>query len=233
LHPPHERIEDMAKHYISDIRKVQPHGPYRLGGVCLGGIVALEMAHQLRAQGEDVGLVAMIDSYYPGTPPHLVPRVSRGSLTWVADYYLGDILLRSPRERGVYVLTRMVNIARRLGRQIKRLAGIVYPAVVREGTLPRVMKQVQEANRLAEHRYVPRPFDGRITLFWCSELPVRAYQDRRLGWSEIAGDGLEVEVVPGNHMSMVEEPHVSVLAAKLRQALDRSDRQYVRREGAA
>jgi thioesterase domain-containing protein len=69
---PLDRIEDMARYSLQAVRQVQPRGPYILIGFSLGGLVALEMAQQLIAQGERVGLLAMLDSY-----PH-VSRLSRG-----------------------------------------------------------------------------------------------------------------------------------------------------------
>src|SRR5439155_9898928 len=63
---PQTRIEDMAAHYIKELRKMQPLGPYFLGGRSLGGIIAYEMACQLRAQGHEIGLLAVLDSYPVG-----------------------------------------------------------------------------------------------------------------------------------------------------------------------
>jgi thioesterase domain-containing protein/acyl carrier protein len=223
---PHDSVEAMAAHYIREIQTVQPHGPYRLGGVCLGGIVAFEMAQQLSAAGEEVALVAMIDSYFPGVPPHQRPDVQRRwGLTATADYYLGDVLLRSPRDRVDYVLTRIVNIGGRIRRGLRALVGRPVPV---EGTLPQVLLRIRKAHSAAEHSYVPTRFPGHVQLFWCAELPVRAYADTRLGWSEFADEGLDVVVVPGNHLSMVEEPHVRVLATKLRDTLIRANRNAVK-----
>ena len=59
---PHDRIEAMAELYLSEIRQVQPHGPYLLAGWSLGGLIALEAAQQLPAAGEEVALVAMFDT---------------------------------------------------------------------------------------------------------------------------------------------------------------------------
>ncbi|HEX4147968.1 MAG TPA: thioesterase domain-containing protein, partial [Pirellulales bacterium] len=61
-HAPHTRLEDMAAHYIRAMRKVQPAGPYHLGGWSLGGNIAFEMACQLREQGDEVGLLALLDA---------------------------------------------------------------------------------------------------------------------------------------------------------------------------
>ena len=60
---PHDRIEDMADAYLREIRGVQPHGPYLLGGWSMGGLIALEAARQLAAGGEEVSLLAMFDTY--------------------------------------------------------------------------------------------------------------------------------------------------------------------------
>jgi thioesterase domain-containing protein len=78
------------------------------------------------------------------------------------------------------------------------------------------------ANSQAELSYVPHEYLGKITLFWCSEQPIRAYQDWRLGWSEVAGSGLEVHGIPGGHSTMLTEPNIGVLAEELRAALQRA-----------
>jgi thioesterase domain-containing protein len=72
--PLHVSIEGMAAHYVREIRRIRPHGPYLLGGQCIGGLVAYEMARQLEARGEKVALVALLDSGGPLAPP-LHPRL--------------------------------------------------------------------------------------------------------------------------------------------------------------
>lgn len=68
--PCHRRVEEMAAHYLSEIRSVQPEGPYYLGGLSFGGAVAFEMAQQLRAQGQEVGLVALFDTFPTNYKPN-------------------------------------------------------------------------------------------------------------------------------------------------------------------
>ena len=82
--------------------------------------------------------------------------------------------------------------------------------------------QQEFTNARAEQAYKPRFYPGKLVLFWCSEWSFRAYQDKRLGWSEIAADGLEAHVVPGNHLSMLQFPNVAIVAEKLRKCLDKS-----------
>ena len=231
---PHERVEDMAAHYIREIRKIQPHGPYRLGGVCLGGIVALEMAQQLQEQGEEVSLLAMIDSYFPGAPQHLAARAVSPRLSWVADYYLGDVLLRSPtRARDLYPDPHPQHRASRWPAAQARARSLLPAGSRGRHAASRAQEDSGERTPVAERRYVPRAYAGRIHLFWCSEFSARAYQDKRLAWSDIAADGLETHVIPGNHMSMVEDPHVTVLAAKLRACLDKDAPKRAAKAGAA
>ena len=58
----HTRIAEMAAYHIDRIRSVQPHGPYLVGGMCAGGVIAFEIARQLQSQGEKVAVVALIDA---------------------------------------------------------------------------------------------------------------------------------------------------------------------------
>src|SRR5262249_58686003 len=62
---PHETVERMAAEHVREIRAVQPHGPYFIGGSCVGGVVAFEIAQQLRARGETIGSLVLIDSQFP------------------------------------------------------------------------------------------------------------------------------------------------------------------------
>lgn len=82
---PYTRIEDKASHFIAQIKTVQPHGPYFLGGLSTGGTIAWEMAQQLWAQGEDVALLALFDTSGPGYPKILppIPRLL-SVLRWAA-----------------------------------------------------------------------------------------------------------------------------------------------------
>lgn len=93
---PYTWIEEMATDYIRHIRTIQPHGPYFLAGLSSGGRVAFEMAQQLRAQGETVGLVAMFDTYGPGFP-RLLPPLPR--FLSLLQFHLRRLISLSPAER--------------------------------------------------------------------------------------------------------------------------------------
>ena len=218
--PPHTRIEDMAAHYVEALRAVQRHGPYYLGGVCLGGVIAFEMAQQLLAAGENVGALLLMDSYCPGTPQHLPTRTLDYGVVEQLDWYLGDLMLLSAREKVKFVMTRMKNVMTRVGHGARSLAGRAVPSFApTEAEVERVMAHVKSANSQAWQHYKPKRYPRKIVLFWCSEVPTRCYRDRRLAWSEVADGGLEVHAIPGNHMTMVEPPHVETMAQTLRDCL--------------
>src|SRR5205823_12104647 len=97
---PLARIEELAAYYVESIRGVQPHGPYRLGGFCFSGLVAYEMARLLREEGEELGLLALIDSY-PYRAPRGRPQLERAQ-TRLREFKDADL-----REKGAWVLRRV------------------------------------------------------------------------------------------------------------------------------
>jgi acyl-CoA synthetase (AMP-forming)/AMP-acid ligase II/thioesterase domain-containing protein/acyl carrier protein len=206
---PLRQIAEMAALYLTEICRIQPDGPYFLGGGSSGGIVAFEMAQQLRAQGQEVGLVALFDTYFP---QHHVNTVASK-----VDRLLGNLLLRRPKDRVSYLFE---TFGAKVGKKVREVSLRLHRND--EGALARAMQQVLEANREAVEAYVPKPYPGRVVLLLSSEAPDRSCYDGRLGWSEMASGGLEVLVVPGNHDTLFSEPHVKVLAEKLRTCLQRA-----------
>jgi amino acid adenylation domain-containing protein len=207
---PLESIEAMASAYVEEIRRKQPHGPYYVGGVCIGGVLAYEIAQRLRAVGEEVALVALIDSFLPGQLQYLH---SRASLTEYLDRHLGEMLLLPAFGRLKYLAKWLANGYIRLGNAM---------GWTERSALARATQKVAEAHRRAILSYNAKPYYGKIVQLMCSDASHRAYEDRRLAWSLLASGGLEVRLVPGNHLTMVEEPHVRVLAQELQGCLDRA-----------
>jgi amino acid adenylation domain-containing protein len=207
---PLDSIEKMAAAYLAEIRKKQPHGPYYLGGICLGGVVAYEMAQQLRANGEEVALLALIDSFVPGKTQYLR---TRSQLAEYLDRHLGETLMRQGFARLKYLARWTLNggvlLSRALGWRDK-------------SSLARATLRVAKVHTRAVFSYQPKPYPGKITQFMCSDGAYRSYEDRRLAWSELGSGGFEIHIVPGDHLTMVEEPHVSILAEKLQICLDRT-----------
>jgi acyl-CoA synthetase (AMP-forming)/AMP-acid ligase II/thioesterase domain-containing protein/acyl carrier protein len=206
--PPLRRIEGMAAFYVKEIRSVQRQGPYFLGGGSSGGIVAFEMAQQLRAQDQEVAVLALFDTYFPGR------RVN--TFAQRVDRHLGSLLLRRPKEQISYLFGMF---GARVGKSVQGLTQRLRPDG--EGPMARSMREVLEANREAVTNYVPQVYPGRIVLLLSSEAPDRFFYDARLGWTDMAAGGLEVHVVPGDHETLFSEPHVRAMAEKLRACLQR------------
>ena len=211
---PHETFEEMARDYIVDVRSVQPHGPYLLGGFSGGGLVAYEMARQLVAAGETVADVIMLD-----TP---VPNRDVLSLFDRVVMKMQDL----KRERGAFVGKWLRN------RQAwARTHQARQNAANGESSAADFHNEsIHAAFLRALARYEVAPYDGNVVLLRPKmnvvyRLPGgRMLQDGRNpvsednGWSPFAS-GLTVVEVPGDHDSMVLNPNVRVLADRVRRHL--------------
>ncbi|MFW6049751.1 MAG: type I polyketide synthase [Myxococcota bacterium] len=215
---PHETFEEMAEAYLSEIRSVQAEGPYMLGGFSGGGITAYEMARQLHTRGERVSLLAMLDTPLPHSP----------ELTW-SDR--AKVQREHLREKGPAYVAEWA--AARLRWEAQRIRnGLRKPVERGEETFHD--EAIEAAFRRAVARYQVRPYPGDIVLFRPAQHPRfvlgpgRVLDDRMQfvfhdnGWGRHARD-VEVHEVPGDHDSMVLEPNVRVLAARLASCIERAE----------
>jgi thioesterase domain-containing protein len=169
------------------------------------------MAQQLVAAGETVAVVAMIDSFMPGDLAYLH---SRPGITEYLDWHLGELLLLPKLARIQYVLRWLANG----GIRFKRSVGLEE-----RSSLARATRRIAAAHQRAVLRYKPKPYSGKVVQLMCSDASHRCYEDRRLAWSTVISGEFEVQVVPGNHLTMVEDPHACVLARELQLRLDRAN----------
>ena len=208
------RLEDMAAHYIQEIRKVQPHGPYRLLGYSFGGTVVLEMAHQLRAAGEVVAPIGMLDSrslHYDKAFQRELSAQSKVSRR--LSRFQGNTTSLSWRNRLAYIAEKLNTRVVRIG------AGIAHSLGLR--TLPSFFKSAYDINHIAINRYKLRPYDGKLILFRAAEQDY-SNGPRDLGWGEIFTQGVEIHDIPGDHERMFLEPSIDILAAELHTAIRQS-----------
>ena len=206
-------IEDLAAQYITAMRRIQPRGPYALGGWSMGGVVAFEMARQLAAHGEPVSLLALIES-------HAASAGGGASEETLADLFVRDMadltgfrlegLGGDGPERGEDdLLIRLLEAGQSQGAFPRDLSF----AEVRDVFL--VFKRNHEALQM----YTVKPYSGRAELFLAqSSLDIQ--EDLSAQWSGLAEGGVEVYVLPGDHYSLLREPRVGNLAARLRVLLE-------------
>lgn len=202
--PPLTKIEDMAADYIQQIYSIQPHGPYLLAGSSMGGLLAFEIARQLQVQGQKIALLALFDT--------ISPIYNQFSLrNQISNHF----------EQGFYfTLARIQHRARLLAARWLKQQTQNAPASDR--TYSNIRIQVESANKQALRAYLPQAYLLQVTLFRAINQPVGAswYADAHLGWGKLA-KGVEVHDVPGDHLSLMGEPDVQVLAAKFKLCLEK------------
>ena len=216
-----DRIPSLAARSLAEIRRVQPSGPYRLGGWCFGGVVAFEMAHQLHKRGEEVELLALMGISAYDFPQLVSPsawkryRRSHGFVPLVRDHLVRARVMSVP-ERLRYLLTKGKRVAPYFRARLRsRPAGL--PA---RRSSPRTdAGEVLRANAEAFALYVPKPFPGRTTLFLAEEETATYSRDPSADWRGLAGAAVDVYQVPGDHGLMLVEPRVRELARLLTESL--------------
>jgi amino acid adenylation domain-containing protein len=216
----HARLEEMASEYVEAIRAFQTVGPYRLGGWSMGGVIAFEMARQMHDQGQEVALLALVDSYAPSIIPAGPRSADETYANDLANFALhlgftqdritvagSTLLTLPPAEQLAYLLSEA---------KASGLVGI-------DMTLHELsaMWEAFQANFKIMTSYRGGSYQGKVTLF-CAESQLGAgiskngslLEDREKGWGNWA-QGVEVIPLPGNHFTIIREPQVKVLAEQL------------------
>ena len=205
---PFERVDDMAAHYVSAIRHLQPEGPYRLAGWSFGSMVALEVAQQLAAAGQRVDFLGVIGptnvDRQHGTPL-VAARDVRRLWRLVDELVAGGAQNREDLALAIFPLICEPQFSGEPGRYDREL-------------LFRRLRTLA-AHRGAAAGYRPRPYDGACTLI----MPETRHPDDPTvlrQWHRLARGGVTVASAPGDHLSMVMDPANAVrIADVLRAAL--------------
>lgn len=222
---PFSKIEEMAAFYIKELRAFQPEGPYNLGGFCFGGVVAYEMACQLVEAGEEVGLLAVLES----SPPNLQNKNG-----WNANNARHSIenLLENVKDFVHHKPEEQMAFLREKGRRLKaKLKGRVNSSQGGEVEAPQLKDVLDMTNYPKDYvkyaethwsaltRFHPRPFAGPIHVFRARKQGLSNF-NHTLGWENIVSGEVRVDVIPGTHESMLQEPNVQILASRLRACLE-------------
>jgi thioesterase domain-containing protein/acyl carrier protein len=215
-------IEELASAYIKEMRSFFPQGPYAIGGGSFGGIVAFEMAQQLYAQGSEPALLVLFDTHAPGSSKRVgTTEKMRGLWQRIREQGV-PYLVRKVIYKGDHWRQQLFKRGRDIASAGYRLAGRDLPVRLR-------YYQVQEAHARAMMHYKLQTFPGKITLMRAVE---RGYlgmellgtrEDSVLGWGNLAGGGLEIHDVPGEHGNVLNEPHVQVVAKELKTILPKPE----------
>ncbi len=222
-------IEEMAERYHDEIRTVRPKGPYLVGGYSMGGLVAFEIARQLRAQGQEVLLVAIIDTpariVGPADPSDDMGEVSARDLVTMATLVAGRV------DKQVHVtveeLERLPSADERIARLIEILrAQRIVPSQV-DVSLFRQLLAVVRNNDQAQRRYVARTSAGGVHLIRAMEMSPHfeaevgdLYLDPTLGWQAVCREPVVVSHVPGSHLRVMSQPYVRAVGVSLQRRID-------------
>jgi len=221
--PPSDRLrglrslEELAAQHVHVLREVQPEGPYLLGGWSMGGLLALEMAQQIRAADQRVELLCLLDPTPPrraADPPPREGDLALGFARDLAGLYgvrlpadAVDLAGEPPRE----------GLRRRAERW--RTAGLLPSALTFDEIWERF--EVYRWNAGSVYGYTPRAYAGPIALF-AAQRPGGKGADLPAAWRPLAAGALEVLHVPGDHYTLLREPCVKALAHSLRSRLNRT-----------
>ncbi|MDC3955568.1 non-ribosomal peptide synthetase/type I polyketide synthase [Polyangium jinanense] len=210
---PLNSVEALAERYVEAIRAIQPEGPYLLGGWSFGGLVAIEMAAQLVEQGQEVSFLAVLDTASPDTLQDEAPMNSLDTLLRMAEGLGGPIA--SAELDGLDAEQRVAHVFER----IRALE--IFPA---ELGVERLLTHI-DAHLSAGLRYRPR-LPCRMDLFRATESAGNSGQHTSHfgdAWRAYSSRPVECHDVPGTHYTLVREPHVTVLAERLRGCLNAVD----------
>lgn len=211
-------VEEVAARYVAEIKNVQPRGPYSLGGACMGGVIAFEMAQQLRSKGETVhGPVLLFDAFVRNNPH--VPKDEEVTILQRAGILPPDTHWVELRRRDLRTVKHMLRAC------ITKLADKIGQAAIdpnSEDALELLQRRYMEEFMQASDRlladYVPRVYPGSIAL-----LRAMDSTDPERLWTGLANGGMVVHELRGVHLDMMEEPAVGITAGLISEILRIAD----------
>src|SRR6185503_11789712 len=197
-HQPFRYVDEMAAHYIREIRTVQPQGPYHLCAFSAGGLIIFEMARQLHQLGEQVAFVGLLDAYGPDYPEYLT---AEKRVAYKFSVHLNTMRLHGVRGQIDYLSGR----ARHRSNHV--LSRVFADLLLRlHQPMPRKIRYEYIA-RLIDHaaRTYPRgrTYPGTVVLFHALTQPEGIKPDRTLGWGQLVTGDLKIIDVIGTHNSIM------------------------------
>jgi amino acid adenylation domain-containing protein len=214
-------VEETATRYLKEIRKVQPNGPYLLGGHCYGGVLAFEIAQQLQRLGQTVGLLVVIDAIIPEIAIKPAADDDAKFLLRMAESIKtsNNIDFSIPfEELRDLPLNEQFNL-------VNKKANFIFSDTEIKDFL--CYYKLFKAHVQAMREYVPQVYPHSMTLFRAKEEIIHDFEspefhtdDPLLGWGKFSSLPIQVVEVPGDHFSIFVEPHIQELVRQLRICID-------------
>jgi pyochelin synthetase len=217
-------VEEMAVHYLKELRQLQPEGPYYLGGFCMGGQVAYEMAQLLVKDGQRVSLLAMIDTYnFHGIPLRMSLGERIAHAREKLGFHWGNFVRLGMREEFAYLKKKTLGfLFRETERLHVRISNTLHISHQPTGGISHDLL-LEKLNEDAHFAYVATAYPGKVTIF----KPQHNFsfaRDEKMGWGDFISD-LDMVELPVNPGGIFVEPYVQSLADGLRIRIDEAERQ--------
>lgn len=216
-----DTIEKVAAQYVQELRRLQPEGPYALGGYCFGGNVAYEMARLLDQQGQRVSLLALMNSSPPNssydrmdwTPLYLC-KFLRNLGHWVRGFMEWDLV-----KQRRFLHWKFLGVKKRMTQWMQparaRSTGPDVDELVDLSAVSNDQRRLWESHVRALGNHRTQSYGGKVVLLRTRGHPLNCSYDGQCGWGELALGGVAVRILPGLHESLLEEPYVRALAREL------------------
>jgi thioesterase domain-containing protein len=208
-------MEDLARLYLRLIRNVQPSGPYRLGGWCLWGWMAYEVARLLEDQGEVVEILLIVDGVAPGFWERYSPSrqllmrmtllVSR--VAWLVIRFGRVSFAPTDKDRLRRLRTLAVSMAFMLPRRLRPKGYVTETA------------RIEQIASQAARDYKPSPVKANVLLFTSEVRPTGSFMGNDMGWGAVLGRPVHLTSLPGNHNEIFHPAPASIMAGFVREAL--------------
>ena len=195
-------VDSIATEYLEALRAVQRTGPYQFVGLCRGAHIAFEMARRLELEGKEIGFLGIIDTWV---------MENTHNYFWYVEYYarrLGSLILLGLKKPLSFVKKK----AETNGDKMADWRQIITAKPVQPTQKPIKVY-------FPGPGYVPTTYGGRITVFRARRQPRDRIRDLHLGWGKLARGGVDLRFIPGEHHSVLKEPHVQELASELKKCL--------------
>jgi amino acid adenylation domain-containing protein len=214
-------VEDVARRYVTDLRRIQPEGPFQIGGYSSGAVVAYEMAQQLHAAGQQVSVLAVLDGSLPSSPVENKPLSEQEFqvqlhevAVWYSTVWLG-LTVSDASSMSTHDLVQL-----NVSRQKQNLEGLEVSTGQMDLTEIHYLWLFRNmvTNTHASARYRPKPYPARVTLF-------RGKNDREhtYGWNQWALGGVEVFYFDAGHLHFIRDPNAAALASQLANCFAQAD----------
>jgi amino acid adenylation domain-containing protein len=213
-------FKSTAAAYIKEIKEFQSDGPYYIGGYCLGGTIAFEMARQFTAQGDTVAFICMFENYNVQIMKWPQPAHLQLTNKILNIYFHMRNLLAAKKKSKFFLRKAAVEWSRFKIKNKIRLTQIARKFRKDPETAYKHL-MVDKAFDDALIDYIPEPYKGKIAVFIAKER-FAGFNDPWFGWKELALGGIDIYELPVAPRGSLVEPYVEVLAEKLTVALEKA-----------